>query len=245
MALYVVLICFGLVQWIESGGVPLTECGSPAPIRPVPPPTACTDKDNVLCTAVFAPLGSDAAANANPANPFLVNPFCQNASLRANAVNLCPSSCAVCCLAPEFSCSNAAGADCTPFTTLPDLCTNPQTAPTALEKCPSTCGLCNRPGALGGCPNVAANCAQLLPLLTCTNAYMQANCMTTCNITTCICKCFVLSFSRFLFENATTAAASSCMDTRANCAQMSSFCNISPYSTVMREQCRRTCGICR
>lgn len=66
MALYVVLICFGLVQWIKSGGVPLTECGSPAPIRPVPPPTACTDKDNVLCTAVFAPLGSDAAANANP-----------------------------------------------------------------------------------------------------------------------------------------------------------------------------------
>lgn len=88
---------------------------------------------------------------------------------------------------------SAPGAVCTPFTTFPDLCTNAQTAPTALEKCPGTCGLCNRPGALGGCPDMVTNCVQLLPLLTCTNAYMQVNCMRTCNITTCICKFFILS----------------------------------------------------
>ncbi|VDN54137.1 unnamed protein product [Dracunculus medinensis] len=225
-----VFILLNLLQRVHSGGTPITECkSSTAPARPVPPPSACKDKDTAICTAVFAPFGADAADNADPSKPFLVNPYCLNASLKAQAEETCPSSCAVCCLTPAFKCSNAAGADCTPFTTSPDLCTNPQTAAAALERCPNTCGVCNRPGALGGCPDVVTNCAQLLPLLTCTNPYMQANCMTSCNITT----------------STTAGGSSSCMDSRANCAQMSPFCNVSPYSTVMSEQCRRTCGICR
>ncbi|VDN54138.1 unnamed protein product [Dracunculus medinensis] len=232
-AVFATLILFSLLQEVQSGvGVALTQCIPNAPpARPVPPPSACRDKDPTVCTAVFAPNGADAADNADPTKDFLVNAYCLNATLKANAEEICPSSCAVCCLAPEFKCGNAPGAVCTPFTTFPDLCTNAQTAPTALEKCPGTCGLCNRPGALGGCPDMVTNCVQLLPLLTCTNAYMQVNCMRTCNITTCI---------------STTGAAgsSSCTDIRANCAQMSSYCNVPPYSTVMSQQCRRTCRLC-
>ncbi|VDN54136.1 unnamed protein product [Dracunculus medinensis] len=148
------LLFLNLLPRVHSGGADITECkSSTGPARPVPPPSACKDKDTAICTAVFAPLGDDLANNANPAQPFKVNPYCLNASLKANAEETCPSSCAVCCLTPAFKCNNAAGADCTPFTTLPELCTNPQTAPIALERCPSTCGLCNRPGALGGCPD--------------------------------------------------------------------------------------------
>ncbi|VDN60437.1 unnamed protein product [Dracunculus medinensis] len=226
-------VCY-LIRVAESGALSadITQCrgSAAAPFRPVPPPSACKNKDEALCIAVFNPLGSDAANNANPAMTYKVNANCLNATLSANALALCPSSCALCCMAPEFSCSNAAGADCTPFTVSPDLCTNSQTAAAALANCPNACGLCNQPGAGGRCPDAVTNCATLLPLLTCTNAYMQQNCMETCKITTCL---------------STTGGASSCSDGRANCAQMASFCNVAPYSGVMREQCRRTCGICR
>ncbi|VDN53202.1 unnamed protein product [Dracunculus medinensis] len=204
--MFALLFLLSILKESESGGLALTKClAAPAPAvaRPSPPPSACQDKDPILCTAVFAPL--------------------------ANAEALCPSSCAVCCLTPEFSCANVQGADCSPFTISPDLCTNPLTSATALANCPSTCGLCNRPGAGGRCPDTETNCAGLLPLLTCQNAYMQQNCMGTCRITTCL---------------STTGAASACSDSRANCAEMASLCNTPPYSTVMAEQCRRTCRLC-
>uniref|UniRef100_A0A0N4USB9 ShKT domain-containing protein n=1 Tax=Dracunculus medinensis TaxID=318479 RepID=A0A0N4USB9_DRAME len=94
-----------------------------------------------------------------------------------------------------------------------DLCTNPQTAAAALERCPNRCGVCNR-------PDLVTNCAQLLLLLICTNPYMQANCMRSCNITT-------LDLLKY---ETTEGGSLSCMDSRANCAQMSPFCNVSPYS---------------
>ncbi|VDN53199.1 unnamed protein product [Dracunculus medinensis] len=233
--MFALLFLLGILKEVESGGLALTKClAAPAPAvaRPSPPPSACKDKDAVVCTAVFAPLGSDAANNANPANAYLVNANCQNATLVANAEALCPSSCAVCCLTPEFNCDNAQGADCAPFTLSPDLCTNPLTSAAALANCPKVCGLCNRPGAGGRCPDIVTNCAALLPLLTCQNAYMQQNCMTTCRITTC------------LSTTTSAGAASACSDSRANCAEMASLCNTPPYSTVMAEQCRRTCRLC-
>ncbi|VDN54353.1 unnamed protein product [Dracunculus medinensis] len=152
-AVFAILILFSLLQEVQSGvGVALTQCiPNAGPARPVPPPSACRDKDPTVCTAVFAPNGADAADNADPTKDFLVNAYCLNATLKANAEEICPSSCAVCCLAPEFKCGNA------------------------------TTG---------------------------------------------------------------AAGSSSCTDIRANCAQMSSYCNVPPYSTVMSQQCRRTCRLC-
>ncbi|VDN60436.1 unnamed protein product [Dracunculus medinensis] len=201
------IVCY-LLHVVKSGdlSVNIVECRNAGPMfRP---------KDETLCVAVFNPLGSDAANNANPAMTYKVNANCENATLKANALALCPSSCALC-----FS---TAGADCTPFTISQDLCTNSQTAAAALANCPKACGLCNRPGAGGRCPNAVTNCATLLPI-----AWRHAG-------------------SQLVYVSSTTGgASSSCSDGRANCAQMASFCNVPPYSEVMKEQCRRTCNICR
>ncbi|VDN57354.1 unnamed protein product [Dracunculus medinensis] len=92
----------------ESGdGVPLTKCLAPSNVVPVIPrllplPTACKDKDPTICNAIFA-VRSVAVDNAVAGNAFLVNPNCQNATVLTAAEALRPSSCAICCLTPEFS----------------------------------------------------------------------------------------------------------------------------------------------
>lgn len=68
---YILVIFFSLVQGAESGlSANLDKCVNPASPaampRPLPPPTACKNKDPTICTAVFDPIGADAADNANP-----------------------------------------------------------------------------------------------------------------------------------------------------------------------------------
>ncbi|VDN59529.1 unnamed protein product [Dracunculus medinensis] len=229
------LVALLFVKKGESGeGMKLTKCLDPntgAIARPLPLPSACKDKDPVICNAIFSPRVPDIPNNAVATNDFYVSPNCVNATVMANAEALCPSSCAVCCLTPEFNCQNSA-ANCNAFMLSPDLCINPNTAAAALAGCPRACGLCNRPGANGQCPDTGVvNCGQLLATgLNCSNAFMTQNCMGTCRITTCL---------------STTAAASACSDSRADCARLASYCNIPPYSTVMVDQCKRTCNLCR
>lgn len=35
-----------------------------------------------------------------------VNDRCQNAALKAEAIKICPRSCAFCCLTPQYNCTN-------------------------------------------------------------------------------------------------------------------------------------------
>ncbi|VDN60922.1 unnamed protein product [Dracunculus medinensis] len=102
------LIALIFVRKGESGeGVQLNKCLAPGGVaRPLPPPSACKDKDPVICSAIFSPRVPDIPLNAVATNPFRVNPNCQNVTVMANAEALCPSSCAVCCLTPEFNCQN-------------------------------------------------------------------------------------------------------------------------------------------
>lgn len=148
------LIVLIFVRKGESGGegVELNKCLAPGGgvARPLPPPSACKDKDPVICSAIFSPRVPDIPNNAVAlvlfenffsstssivwiiprfcfffqhsifdlnsiclnnkiycrTNPFYVNPNCQNVTVMANAEALCPSSCAVCCLTPEFNCRN-------------------------------------------------------------------------------------------------------------------------------------------
>lgn len=65
------LVVYIFVRRGESGeGVKLAKCLAPSnavpPIaRPLPPPSACKDKDPVICSAIFSPRAPDMADNAD------------------------------------------------------------------------------------------------------------------------------------------------------------------------------------
>ncbi|VDN53484.1 unnamed protein product [Dracunculus medinensis] len=144
--MFLFLLVLALVRRGESGdGVQLNKCLDPSTVpiaRPLPSPSACKDKNPVICNAIF--------------------------SVRSGAV-------------------------------------------------------VNNAVANGQCPDTGqANCGQLLLAgLNCNNEFMKQNCMATCRITTCL---------------ARTTAASACSDERVDCAQLASFCNTAPYSTVLTQQ---------
>lgn len=63
----------------ESGGegVELNKCLAPGGgvARPLPPPSACKDKDPVICSAIFSPRVPDIPLNAVPLVFYLNNFF--------------------------------------------------------------------------------------------------------------------------------------------------------------------------
>ncbi|VDN51319.1 unnamed protein product [Dracunculus medinensis] len=182
------LLILAFLHNVDSIGVQLNRClasSLPAVPRPWPHPSACKDKYPVICNSLFSPLPSDLTHNSIMTNPYLVNPNCQNSTLLAAAEMLCPSSCALCCLTPDYKCKNSAPS-CSAFSHKPEMCTDPQTAAEALNGCPATCGLCTKPGANGVCSDTpGAPCEELKPALSCYNKYMRQNCMRTCKFDDC------------------------------------------------------------
>ncbi|VDN60918.1 unnamed protein product [Dracunculus medinensis] len=112
-----------------------------------------------------------------------------------------------------------------------EMCRTPALSKIALEMCPHTCGLCDKPGAGDECPDTIDGCESLRGF--CHVDSIRNMCQRTC-------------FSRDCLQNLTTAASQSsgCTDAHANCTLYRNLCNIGDYGSVMRRQCRRTCGHC-
>ncbi|VDN60584.1 unnamed protein product [Dracunculus medinensis] len=116
-------------------------------------------------------------------------------------------------------------------------CRNPLLYPIVLARCPKTCGLCDRPGALGRCPDSHPICPQLrLFGNACQDSRIAQMCMESCNITTCL--------TGDKINRTTTASASLCQDRRTNCLSYAPYCNHPRYSSVLRDVCPRTCRVC-
>ncbi|VDN54067.1 unnamed protein product [Dracunculus medinensis] len=101
-------------------------------------------------------------------------------------------------------------------------CKNPLLYPIVLARCPKTCGLCDRPGALGRCPDSHPICPQLRLF---GNACQDSRIAQMCT---------------------TTASARSlvlCQDRRTNCVSYAPYCNHPRYSSVLRDVCPRTCRV--
>lgn len=78
----------------------------------------------------------------------------------------------------------ASAAACTNLTVA--MCNDANLQPIAIQKCPKRCGFCDRPGALGRCPDLNDHCALFRQLRNCSEPFMQENCQGTCNLTNCI-----------------------------------------------------------
>lgn len=75
-------------------------------------------------------------------------------------------------------------------------CRNPILYKILLAKCPAKCGLCDKPGALGKCPDAHDSCPVIARFPdACNNERIAQMCMKTCNISTCLSGKFSLKLS--------------------------------------------------
>lgn len=66
-------------------------------------------------------------------------------------------------------------------------CKDPALYQIALLKCPKACGLCDKPGALGQCPDTSDICNAVIGFQGACNIERIAQmCMKSCNLRTCL-----------------------------------------------------------
>ncbi|VDN60930.1 unnamed protein product [Dracunculus medinensis] len=109
------------------------------------------------------------------------------------------------------------------------MCRTPYLSRIAFEFCPHTCGLCDLPGAGGECPDSIDGCESLRGF--CQLDSIRNICQRSC-------------FSKACLQNITISQSSGCTDAHVDCPSYRHLCDIGDYGTVMRTQCRRTCGHC-
>ncbi|VDN54283.1 unnamed protein product [Dracunculus medinensis] len=104
-------------------------------------------------------------------------------------------------------------------------CRNPILYKILLAKCPAKCGLCDKPGALGKCPDAHDSCPVIARFPdACNNERIQ----------------------KILADSTSTIAVTrpACADQRTNCEKYAPFCRHERYSAVLSTICPRTCGLC-